>query len=422
MKKVDSLAALSYRPFARLFFGATISNIGTWIETVAVGIYLQSTTADARYVAIGAAAAYLPHALMGLFSGAMADRFSRQKILIINNLCAALIAGFLAFSIIADFATPLIVISCVFVTGFINAISFPAWQAFLADIVPNDKVPGALTLMMAQWNAGRIVGPVFAAILLINENYALAFFANAATFIFVSIMLMLIRPHHYQRDIHLFTEKVTGVKNLIFGGWIYIFSEKSGLRKPFIVFSIFIVFASPFIALVPNTAEELFNNRNLGTSLLTTAQGIGAVLIALFITTFQKKYSRTAIQKLTLLGLPISLLILALSPNLIFGFIAAFIFGVCYAGAITSITVVAQMSTPPQLKGRVAASFMSSIGLIFPIASVIAGTIVNNIGPQNYFLASSIALIAFLSALGTFSTSYKLPNEYAGDQSPAEEE
>ena len=166
---------------------------------------MQAKTQNATFVAATLAAGFIPQALMGLFSGSIADRLPRKKILIFTNACAAIIACFLSFAVLKDFASPALVIGLIFMTGFLNAIAFPTWQGFLSDIVPHDKVPGALSLMFAQWNLGRIIGPAIAAIFVSGGHYSTALFINALSFILVVVMISLVRDHHYQD--HAITRK-----------------------------------------------------------------------------------------------------------------------------------------------------------------------------------------------------------------------
>ena len=394
-----------------MFLGAVTSNIGTWIETVTVGIYLQSQTDDARYVAAGAAAAYIPHALMGFVSGSVADRFDRRKILIFNNICAGTIATFLALSIEKNIASPALVISCVFLTGFLNAMSFPTWQAFLSDIVPHDKVPGALSLMFAQWNLGRIVGPAIAAVLLAGEHYTIALGANAISFFIVATVVLLVRTAHYQQQ--AVVPEAEKVSSSLTAGWRYLFSEASGMRSSFFVYTAAIFFSSPFIALIPNIADDVFGSRSLGTSLLTTFQGIGAVIIAVTMTTLHIKFGATRTQQAFIAGLPLVLILFAISPNIVWATPIALLYGATYLGTLTSTTLACQLAAPPNLKGRISAAYMATLGLLFPISSMAAGFLVSSFGAREYFAGTSICLAIVICFSGALTKSYKLPSPYS---------
>jgi len=413
VKQIESLKALSYKPYRRLFFGSTISNVGTWVETVAIGIYMQTTTGNATYVAASLAAGYIPQALMALFSGPIADKYSRKRILITTNTCAALIACVLTFVVAIDINKPGLIIFLIFLSGFLNSIGFPAWQAFLSDIVPKEKVAGALSLMFAQWNLGRIIGPAIAAIFVSGGHYAQALGANAASFIVVVFMLSLIKEKHYQieKDKRIYVQSSSKIETF-FGGWRFIFSKGSHMRRPYLVFCLVIFLASPFISLIPYVADEVFKHKNLGTSLFTTFQGIGAVLVSVLMTTLHIKFGQTRTQQAFLLALPFVVAGFGIAPNLFVATPFAFFFGITYLGVLTSTTLSSQLAAPPQLKGRVSAAYMATLGLLFPLSSLLQSIFVENFGARTLFVSTGLILGVLTILFGAFTKSYRLPDEY----------
>jgi MFS family permease len=416
VKSIDSLKALSYKPYRRIFFGAVSSNIGTWVETVVLGIYMQSKTQSATYVAATLAAGFVPQALMGLFSGAIADRLPRKNVLIATNLCASIIAMFLAFSVAKDFAEPALVISLIFVAGFLNAISFPTWQAFLSDIVPLKLLPGALSLMFAQWNLGRIVGPAIAALFVAGGHYWQALAFNAFSFLVVVFVISLVKEDHYQRDqIERSKLNKESGKETLSAGWKYVLSHDSNMRNSFFVFCIIVFWASPFIALIPNVADEVFRYKNLGTALFTTSQGLGAVFVSVALTTLHLKYGQTRVQQVFLASLPFVLIGFGLSPNLIVASPISLFFGLTYLGALTSTTLASQLAAPPELKGRVSAVYMATLGFLFPLSSIAQSFFVEAFGARVLFVSTGIMLFFMLLAIGAFSRSYSLPSPWVAE-------
>ena len=413
MKQIESLKALTYKPYRRIFIGSVISNVGTWVETVTIGIFMQTTTGNATYVAGAMAAGYVPQALMALFSGPIADRFSRKKILLITNTCAALIACMLTFAVATDRAKPAMVIFLIFLSGFLNAVAFPAWQAFLADIVPKDKIAGALSLMFAQWNLGRIIGPAIAAIFVSKGHYAEALGVNAVSFFFVVFMVSLVKENHYQvaKEERKF-KSPTSKMETFFGGWSFILSKSSNMRIPFYVFCLVVFWASPFISLIPNVADEVFENKNLGTSLFTTFQGLGAVMVSVALTTLQIKFGRTRTQQLFIIALPFVMIGFGLAPNLTIATPIALLFGITYLGSLTSTTLTSQLAAPPQLKGRVSAAYVATLGLLFPLSSIIQSIFVERFGARTLFVSTGILMLILSIIVGTFSSSYQLPEPY----------
>ena len=74
-RNLISFAPLRHRDYAWVWTGAFISNIGTWMETIALGIYVTKHTGQAAWTGTVAAAAFLPIAFLGPIGGALADRY-----------------------------------------------------------------------------------------------------------------------------------------------------------------------------------------------------------------------------------------------------------------------------------------------------------------------------------------------------------
>ncbi len=413
MKQIESLKALSYKPYRRIFIGSTTSNIGTWVETVTIGIYMQTLTGNATYVASAMAAGYIPQALMALFSGPIADKFPRKGTLLLSNSSAALIASILTFVVASRIDNPGLIIFLIFLAGFVNAISFPAWQAFISDIVPKEKLSGALSLMFAQWNLGRIIGPAIASIFVIGKHYEIALSLNAISFFVVVIMISLIKERHYQvsKEERIY-KKPTSKAETLLGGWKFIFSKASNLKRPYYIYCLVVFWSSPFIALVPNVADDVFHSENLGTSLFTTFQGLGGVIAAVFMTTLHIKFGQTKTQQIFFVLLPIALISFGLAPNLLIATPISFLFGISYLGSLTSTTLAAQLSAPPQLRGRISAAYMATLGFLFPLSSIIQSIFVEQFGSRKLFIFTGLALITLLIISKAFTKEYRLPDEY----------
>src|SRR5439155_8333603 len=177
-----SLAPLRHRRFALLWTGAFVSNIGTWMETVGVGILVTSHTGKAGWAGLVAAAAFVPTALLAPFGGAIADRFPRRTVLVTTTLLQTSFAGSLTLLAATGTPSPGVVTLIVLGAGCANAIGFPSFQALLPDLVPRDELAGAIALTSAQWNLGRVIGPALAGVAIGLDGYELAFGINTLSF------------------------------------------------------------------------------------------------------------------------------------------------------------------------------------------------------------------------------------------------
>src|SRR5215472_965113 len=91
-----SLRPLRHRNFALLWSASMVSNIGSWMQTVAVGALVISRTGQASWAVLVAAGAFLPIGLLSPVGGALADRVRRKPVIAIGNMVEGLTAVGLA--------------------------------------------------------------------------------------------------------------------------------------------------------------------------------------------------------------------------------------------------------------------------------------------------------------------------------------
>src|SRR5580658_8163960 len=123
----------------------------------------------------------------------LTDRWSRQRWIQLNNFVMACTASALAFAALTHHLTPELACYLAIGEGLCSSASWAAWQSLLPDLVDPDEVLAAVSLSSAQFNLGRIIGPVFASIALVLGSVGLCFLMNAASFIFVLIVFSFVR-------------------------------------------------------------------------------------------------------------------------------------------------------------------------------------------------------------------------------------
>jgi len=380
-----ALAPLRNTAYARLWFGAFVSNIGTWMEAVALGIYVQRTTGQAAWTGTVAAAAFVPIAIVGPFGGALADRFPRKWLLVSTSAIQLALAALLA----ALFATgspsaPLLTLIA-FANGTCAALGFPAYQAILPDLVPTEILPGAVALSAAQYNLGRVVGPVLAGVVIGTDRYAAAEAVNAVSFlavIAVMITLPLPRPVHHEHHDHLLRAVARGF------GFV---RREPGLRINALAMCVNTFLAAPFIALVPTMAEDVLDTSH-GTAVLVTAQGVGAVAMAFSLGWLSERWGTRRVLLTMMGGLPFALAAYARAPGLALSACAIVAVGGLYLGAISTFTTIAQLRAPAALRGRVVSVHTMILGSLYPIGAVVQGAIADAIGLRVTTLAAGVAL------------------------------
>ena len=390
-----SLAPFRHRRFALLWAGAFVSNIGTWMETVGVGILVTTSTGKAGWAGLVAAAGFVPTAVLAPVGGALADRVSAPHAAARHQPGPGRVRRRRSpCSRPPTTPVPAPVTLLVLGAGCANALGFPAYQAMLPDLVPRSELPSAVALSSAQWNLGRVIGPALAGSSIGLGGYEVAFAINTVSFFAVFAVVASFRlppPAHRRRHVD---HAVDPRGRALHAAATRRCGSSSGACR-----SIRLL-AAPFIALIPAVALKVFDDEKLGTAALVTAQGVGAVTMGLTLGALHARFGHRHVLVAFLVGLPVALLLrtrcrrrcpsrssrCSSSASL-------------YVGALSSFTTVAQLRAPAALRGRAVSVLMMLIGALYPIGSIAQGAIADEIGLRATTAGAAVLLGAVTGAL-----------------------
>ena len=364
-----SFRPLRHRNFALVWFGGMVSNIGSWMQTLAVSVLVTQLTHQAHWTGLVAAAAFLPIGLLTPVGGAMADRVDRRMLLLLTTIGETLFATVLAVLAATHHATPVALTLTVLAGGVMTALGFPSYQALVPALVPREDLLGAMALGAAQYNLGRVVGPALAGLVLVLGSFTLAFALNAASFFAVIVALLLVRIPPFEavpEEGRMWSRIASGART----AW-----ADPGCRTAIALIGVTALLVSPFIGLIPAVAFKLFHEGEGATAILVTAQGLGAVIGALSIAPLAGRYGRRRLLVANLLMIPFLVSLYALSPTLPVAAVGLFLVGAGYIGVLTGLSTAVQLRVSDAYRGRVTSLFMVALGTIYPIGLVLQGTL-----------------------------------------------
>lgn len=373
-----------------------VSNAGSWMETVAVGALIKSTTGRDTLVAVAAVAAFLPLGLLSPVGGALSDRVDRRRFLIILNCFEAAVATCLAVLAVRDAATPVLVTALVFVEGCSAALRFPFLQSLLPDMVPPDELLGAVALGTAQYNVGRVLGPALATVVIAFGSFEAAFALNALSFLVAVAAVAAARlPRPLERD-------SAGVLARIVAGARAARAEP-GCRAALGLVAVLALLVAPFIALVAGRAGALVDGGERAvaraTGLLTTAQGLGAVAGALLVPTLAQRFGRRRVLLVWLVCTPVLVTVYAWAPTLWAAAAAMTLLGGSYIGALAGLQAVIQLRAPAAFRGRVVSLFLVSLGTLYPLGALWQGAVGDALGLRWATTMGAAALLGVVAGL-----------------------
>lgn len=181
---------LAHRGFRRLFWGVAATMLGQQMTLVAVPFQVYELTGSSLLVGVTSVVALVPLVVFGLLGGAIADAMDRRTLLIITSAGAALTSTLLALQALLPGGGNLVVlwVLTAFVSGF-AAVNSPTRFAVIPALVGPPGVPAANALSMTVRQAGVIVGPLLAGVLIGLGDLFLAYAIDALGFLAAALLL-----------------------------------------------------------------------------------------------------------------------------------------------------------------------------------------------------------------------------------------
>lgn len=371
-----------------------MSNVGSWMQAVALAVVVTDRSHNPLWTGAAAAAAFVPIGVLSPLGGALADRLDRRRWLITTTLAEASCAAVLAVLAATGHAPSWALLVVAFFGGVSAAVGFPTYQAMIPDLVATEDLLGAVSLSSAQYNMGRVIGPALAGAVLLAGSPAWVFALNAVSFGAVVGALAIV-------DLPATGPGAGGmgtIRHRIAEG-ARIAASEPGCRSAIVLIGIVAFIGSPFIALVPAVAITALHRGASGTSVLLTAQGIGAVSGSLVLASLVLALGHRLLVG-ALVAFPVAVVGYGLAPSLWWAAAALLVVGGCYIGVLTGLNTVVQRRAPPEARGRVLGLYMMVLGAIYPVGAVVQGAIAHVVGIRAVTVASGVILFAVMVSIG----------------------
>jgi MFS family permease len=372
---MGSFEALRYRDYRLLWIGAVLSNVGTWMQTIALGWYVFQLTRSAFWVSFITFANFIPIVFSPL-GGVFSDRFDRKKILTASQAIMMIDAAVLSVLAWTGHANLAAVMVLTFGQGLMIGFSGPTWMAFITSLVPPKAMVNAIALNSGQFNLARVVGPAIAGLIigLTSSGPAIVFTINAASFLTVLAALARIGPHARpgrQRQ---------GVWELLTGGLAYTWRNER-IRTMILGLGVMSFFAAPAAALLPVFAADVFHRGAGSYGSLAASAGLGSVTGALLLGRLGNRLSPSVIAG-ALMALGASLILFASIPVYPAGLGLIFLYGVAFLLFISGNNSDVQLTVDEPMRGRVLSIWMLALGAFLPLGSLLSGVAAEAWGPQ----------------------------------------
>ncbi|MFE7124480.1 MFS transporter [Streptomyces sp. NPDC057617] len=178
----------SSRDFRLLWVQGLVTTIGSFMALIALPLQIKDLTGSPFAVGVMGAVELVPLVVFGLYGGALADAVDRRKVILLTEAGLGLLAVVLLLNALLPrpMLWPLYLVA-----GGVSALvglQRPALDSMLARIVPHDQLTAAAALNGLRWQAGSIVGPSLAGVVVAYAGHAAAYGATVMGFL-ASVLL-----------------------------------------------------------------------------------------------------------------------------------------------------------------------------------------------------------------------------------------
>ena len=374
------------RVFLAIWLAVLVSNIGTWVRDVASGWLMTELSPSPLLVSMVQAATTLPIFLLSLPAGAIADIVDRRRLLIGVQILLLGVGLALTLTAYLGLMTPAILIGLILFGGVGAAISGPAFQAIVPELVDKAQLRPAVALNSLGINVARAIGPALGGLIVATAGVAAAFLFDALSYLLIMAVFLWWKRKPVQSAL-----PPEAFGSAMRAGFRYAAGSPE-LKRILIRAAAFFFFASAYWALLPLIARERLNADAPYYGILLASIGAGAVTGALLLPRLKLPGGQLVLAGSLLTAFVIAGLAFIqsqwIAPILLF---AA---GIAWIAVLTNLNVAAQSVLPNWVRARGLAVY-----LMVHFGAMTAGSALWGLVAQE---TSITAALLFAAAGGAF--------------------
>jgi MFS family permease len=392
---MSSIVALRHRNFRLLWIGLLVSMTGSLMQNAALLWHVSLLVPPGKKgLALGfvGLARVGPIVVFSLVSGVVADAWDRRKLMFFTQSMAALVALTLAFLTFRGLTVvwPIYVLAAL--GAAVSVFDLPARQALTPMLVPREHLPNAISLNTIMFQSASVAGPAVGGLLIAATSVAWAYVANAISFGFVILALLLMRDVPATDKGSDAASRNDVSLHAALEGLRFVF--RAPLIRSTMILDFFATFFSSATALLPIFAQDILHVGARGYGWLFAAPAAGAFITSAALVPLTDRIERrgaTLLWAITVYG----------TATVVFGLSRSFwltFFCLAVTGASDTVStvirnVIRQLETPDRLRGR-----MTGINMVFfmggpQLGELEAGTVANWLGAPFSVISGGIGSI-----------------------------
>jgi DHA3 family macrolide efflux protein-like MFS transporter len=375
--------------FRALFLAATASGLGTWLAVIALTVDVYDRTHSAKWVSALLVADFLPAVAIGLTLGPVVDRFSRWRLMIGSDLVSVGVFLALIFA-----GSPGQIVGLAAVAGFASGFFRPAAYAGLPNLVEEQDLPSANSLLRSITNLTTVVGTLLGGVVAGTAGPHVSYGLNAASFALSALFLSTIPARRLEAPEE--RPKSRGYVNEVKAGFALVLHSRA-LLAVFISWNLVMLANAGVNVSEIVLAKVSFGAGSFGFGLLWAGSGAGLVVGSLYAASWLEYRSVSFVYGAGLALMAFGALAAALSPDVWVGTLSLALGGSGNGAAIVCNSLLVQRGAPDHLRGRAFTTIMSANYALLGAGMALAGPITDAVGARWVF--GGAAVLAGVAAL-----------------------
>jgi predicted MFS family arabinose efflux permease len=383
-----AFAPLREPVFRRIWTTSVFSNFGQLFLGVGAAWEMTRLSTSPTMVALVQTALMVPLMFVTLPAGAIADMFDRRRIAITGLSFSAIAAAVLATIAYLGLTSPWALLVFCALIGAGVALYSPSWQASIPEQVSRENLPAAVALGTISYNVARSFGPALGGVIVLAAGAKAVFGLTSLLYLPLLISFVLWKRRHVPS--RLPPERID---RAMIGGARYAL-HSPGIRTALTRVFVFGLCTATAAGLAPLVAKTLLQGGPAIYGIMLGAQGVGAVLGALFVSNVTDRLSTETAIRLFAVATGIALVTIGLSHHVVLTCVAFFVIGASNILTVAILNVTVQLSAPRWVTARALSLYSSAITAGIGIGAWGWGEIAAATSLSGAFVASGVAVAA----------------------------
>ena len=401
--RLRTFESFAYPDYRYLWIGNFFSNNAQWLQLLTVGWLVRGLTAGSStstlFVVTVGGMSLLPGLIMAPIAGTLGDRMDRRKLVIGIQVFMAAFSFLFAVMVGQQLVTVWHAYIYVFVSGVCVSISQNSRMALVANTVPRHAMAHAFATNVLTIPGTRMIGPFIGGILITTLGFFWNFTLESLLYLGTVLVFLPIKTPYARASRS--NARASFLSDLI-GGFTYVWKDKRVLLYLTLLGFIPNTILQPVMFLLPVFTDEILRRGADVGGYFLAINGLGGLLMALFIASFGFILPKGRIVLWCALGSSIFILLFSYAIILPLAFLLVMLFATTQTAFRTTNGTLMQLLVSDDMRSRVTSLQRYSMGGVL-VSSFAIGWFARFAGVSNALLAmgviaTALAVIFYISA------------------------